>query len=339
MEGIVPKRDSYRVAAWIIAGAALPAVLVLHLLPALIAGCLVYEIVHVLAPLLRITKLSDSRSRLLVVALLASFVVLLIASGTWGIVSCLNSETGSVAGLMQKMAEIVEKSRETLPVWLNAYLPADTESAKETTVQWLQQHARELEYMGKEAGRVVAHILVGMVIGALISLREVDSPQETPPLAAALLDRATKLGNAFRAIVFAQMRISALNTLFAIIYLEVILPVAGIHLPLRKSMIAITFVAGMLPIIGNLISNAVITVVSLGSSLSVALTSLGYLIVVHKAEYFLNARIVGTQIRSRAWEILLAMLVLESAFGISGLIAAPIYYAYLKRELSDRGMV
>jgi predicted PurR-regulated permease PerM len=61
--------------------------------------------------------------------------------------------------------------------------------------------------------------------------------------------------------------------------------------------------------------------------------------VIHKLEYFLNARIVGSQIAARAWELLLAMLVMEAAFGIPGVVAAPIYYAYLKRELSDAGWV
>ena len=31
--------------------------------------------------------------------------------------------------------------------------------------------------------------------------------------------------------------------------------------------------------------------------------------------------------------IVLAMLVMEAAFGIPGVIAAPIFYAYIKREL------
>ena len=61
--------------------------------------------------------------------------------------------------------------------------------------------------------------------------------------------------------------------------------------------------------------------------------------VIHKLEYFMNARIVGTEIRARAWELLLAMLVMEAAFGIPGLIAAPIYYAYLKDELAGRGLI
>jgi predicted PurR-regulated permease PerM len=71
----------------------------------------------------------------------------------------------------------------------------------------------------------------------------------------------------------------------------------------------------------------------------VALGSLTYLVVIHKLEYFLNARLVGTQIRARSWELLLAMLLMEAMFGIAGLIAAPIYYAYLKDELSGARLV
>ena len=33
------------------------------------------------------------------------------------------------------------------------------------------------------------------------------------------------------------------------------------------------------------------------------------------------------------------MLVMEAAFGIRGLIAAPIFYAYLKEELTSRGLI
>jgi len=87
-------------------------------------------------------------------------------------------------------------------------------------------------------------------------------------------------------------------------------------------------------VLGNLISNSIILTLSLSVSGSVALASLVFLVVVHKLEYFLNARIVGARIHAAAWELLLAMLVMEAACGVAGLIAAPIYYAYLKDELS-----
>jgi predicted PurR-regulated permease PerM len=62
-------------------------------------------------------------------------------------------------------------------------------------------------------------------------------------------------------------------------------------------------------------------------------------VVIHKLEYFVNARIIGSRIRARAWELLTAMLVMEAAFGIPGLIAAPIYYAYVKDELTARRLI
>ncbi len=102
---------------------------------------------------------------------------------------------------------------------------------------------------------------------------------------------------------------------------------------------AATFVCGLLPVVGNLISNTLIFIIGLSVSLWVAVAALSFLVLIHKLEYFLNARIIGTQIRSRAWELLIAMLLLEAAFGIAGVIAAPIYYAYLKRELEARGLV
>ena len=48
---------------------------------------------------------------------------------------------------------------------------------------------------------------------------------------------------------------------------------------------------------------------------------------------------MGSQIRARAWELLIAMLGMESAFGLPGIVAAPIYYAYLKDELTARQLV
>jgi predicted PurR-regulated permease PerM len=140
-------------------------------------------------------------------------------------------------------------------------------------------------------------------------------------------------------VVFAQVRIAAINAFFTGIYLAVVLPLLGVHLPLVKTMIAITFVVGLIPVVGNLISNTIIVIVSLSQSLSVAIGSLAYLVVIHKFEYFLNARIVGDQIRAHAWELLIAMVMMEAAFGLAGIVAAPIYYAYVKCELRNRDLV
>ena len=49
-------------------------------------------------------------------------------------------------------------------------------------------------------------------------------------------------------------------------------------------------------------------------------------------------RLIG-EIEAKAWELLLAMLVMEAAFGVPGVVAAPIYYAYVKRELRVKQLV
>jgi len=33
------------------------------------------------------------------------------------------------------------------------------------------------------------------------------------------------------------------------------------------------------------------------------------------------------------------MLAMEAAFGVMGVVAAPIYYAYLKSELTNKGLI
>jgi predicted PurR-regulated permease PerM len=323
-----------QIAAWLITAFLLFLVLKLNLLPALLAGLLVFEVVRLMAG-----RLSWGKARLAAVVVIAFLVILVVSLATIGLVAYFRSDAGSFQALFQKMAEIIDRSRALLPGFVVANLPEDADAIRNAAAHWLQDHAGEVQGVGAEAGRAAAHGLIGMIIGAMLALHEVTERQALKPLAAALQERSVRLAEAFRRIVFAQVRIAALNASFTGLYLAVVLPLLGIHLPLTKSMIAFTFVAGMLPVVGNLLSNSVIVVVSLAHSPGVALGSLAFLIVIHKLEYFLNAKIVGGRISACAWELLLAMLLMEATFGLPGLVAAPVYYAYLKDELRGQGLV
>ena len=330
--------DRVKLASWLLAAGALLLVLSIHLLPALLAGLLVYELVHLTAPLLQ-RRLTSQRAKLAAIALLAVIMIAAVVLAGMGIAAIFRSDAGSMSGLMAKLAEIIEKSRSSLPDWADLSLPGDPDALKDMLVRWMHDHASELQLAGKQTARGFAHVLIGLVVGGLLALREATAAHASAPLAAALAERARRVADAFRRIVFAQVRISAINTTLTAIYLAAVLPAVDVHLTLTKTMIAITFVVGLLPVIGNLISNTVIVLVSLSHSPEMGIASLGFLIVIHKLEYFLNARIVGAQIASRAWELLLAMLTMEAAFGLPGVIAAPIYYAYLKDELRNAGLI
>ena len=98
----------------------------------------------------------------------------------------------------------------------------------------------------------------------------------------------------------------------------------------------LTFVFGLLPVIGNLMSNTLIVLSAMSVSFTTAAIALLYLVLIHKLEYFLNADIIGQRINAKAWELLIAMLVFQAVFGLIGLVAAPIYYAYFKSEMKKR---
>ncbi len=329
---------AHEYAAWALAILSVLFILQFRLLPALIAGLLVFELVHAIFPLFA-RHLSTRRSKVVAVVLVALLVVGAVTSAGFGIIAFMKSEGGSLSALLAKMADILESSREKLPQWIARFLPNNAESIGIDISEWLREHAADLQRIGKETGHSMAQVLIGMIIGALVSLHEACSPDSRAPFARALAERIFRLGEAFRRIVFAQIRISALNTVFTAVYLAVVLPLFGVHLPLTKTMIAVTFVAGLLPVVGNLISNTIIVIVSMAHSPQMAASSLVFLVVIHKLEYFLNARIVGGQINAKAWELLTAMLIMESAFGLPGLVAAPICYAWLKDELTQRELI
>jgi predicted PurR-regulated permease PerM len=96
---------------------------------------------------------------------------------------------------------------------------------------------------------------------------------------------------------------------------------------------------GLIPILGNLISNTLTFIAALTISLGLAGVALLYLVLVHKLEYFINAKIIGTRINASAWELLLALFVMEACFGITGILLAPIIYAYIKSELTQAKLI
>lgn len=326
-------------------------VLAAGFVPALFAGLMVYQLVHLLGPLLVWLSLphaginlsftfSHRAGRWLALFSIVSVIITALAATLLLIIGLLHSGSDNLTHVFTKLAEVLASSRALLPAWLLVWLPlANGEMLRLEAVHWLQTHAQDLSLLSGQVGKGMAHILIGMIIGGLLAMREPDPDKPPGPLVIALLARIKRFGEAFRQIVFAQMRISLLNTSLTAFYLGVALPLAGIDLPFTKTLIVITFLAGLLPIVGNLMSNSVIFILSLAHSPGLALSSFAFLIVIHKLEYFVNARIIGQRINAAAWEMLLAMLVLDHLFGLAGLVIAPVLYAYLKAELKQVGLV
>src|SRR3979409_2461681 len=161
-----PKLSPAVIASYILAASALLLVLQKGLLAALFSGLLVYSLVHLLVPMLG-KKISGQRAKMVSVALLSVLIVVAVSAAIWGTISFLTSDAGSLQVLLKKMADIIEASRGQIPEWLHDHLLDIAESLKQMITAWLREHAVEAKSMGQEAGRTIAHLLIGMVIGAM----------------------------------------------------------------------------------------------------------------------------------------------------------------------------
>jgi predicted PurR-regulated permease PerM len=327
-----------RFSSFVLTGLALLAILELHLLVPFLCGLLVYELVVSFTPFAQ-RFLPSRRGKLFTVGLFSAIVVAAIVGAVLGLVSFFHHDVQNLPKLLVKVAEILDHVRAEIPAALAQYLPDDIADLQASAIDWLRAHVAELRMIGAHTLVTLAETIIALVIGAVLSLREA-VPHSTPgPLAVELTTRAQRFSTAFHRVALSQLSISLLNTTFSAIYLLAVLPMCGVHLPLSKTMVAITFVAGLLPVVGNLISNTIVVIVSLDHSLAVAIASLAFLVGIHKLEYVLGARITGTRIKAQIWELLVAMMAMEAMFGVPGLVAAPIYYAYLKRELLEAGLI
>lgn len=314
------------------AGAAIAAGLLLllwaHLFGALLSALLAYGISSWMVGRLR-RRLPERRAALL--GVLATIVLLAVIVG--GVVSILQENwglQGGLPGLLDRLADFLEKIRGAVPAWLAARLPDSIDQAQQLVVGWLRANAADVRVWGQSALRMAAHVFIGFTIGLLSTLERL--PARGPRWMAVTAAGLENLAAAFSDIVAAQLRIAAANAALTAVFLLVALPLAGVHMPLATTLVGLTFVAGMIPIVGNLLSNGAILIVALTVSPAVAVAALLFLLAIHKLEYVLNAHFVAGRTAVPAPVLLASMLVLEALFGVPGLVAAPIYCAWVFRQ-------
>lgn len=239
--------------------------------------------------------------------------------------------------LLDYVARTVMELRQKLPPDLAASLPAAADEVQHMVASYLRAQAGSLALAGRAWLAALLFAYVGLIVGGLAGVAR--APALRRPLGAQMHQRITIFGEAFRQIVAAQFWIASFNTALTALFLLVVLPLWDLRLPYTPALITLTFVAGLIPIVGNLVCNAVITLVGLSVSPLTAAACLGFLILIHKAEYVINAKVVGSRTHIAVWELLAVMFAAEAVFGPAGLVAAPLFYAYLKKELQAARLV
>lgn len=216
----------------------------------------------------------------------------------------------------------------------------DYDSLKELAIKEVKSQVRYLGTVARFARGAASEfllIIIGVVIAAGLFFNPAFEITRGPPpmknnlyslCAAAVSARFKLFYESFATVMGAQIAISAINTVLTAIF------VLSVQLPYAFLVIGATFVCGLIPIIGNLISNTIIVGIGIIKSPTMALVTLVFLVVIHKLEYFLNSKIVGDRIKTPFWLTLLGLVIGEKLLGIPGMILAPVILHYLKLETS-----
>jgi predicted PurR-regulated permease PerM len=228
------------------------------------------------------------------------------------------------------MAAFAEKNGIELPF-------TDFESLRSTALE----EAREgFAVVGRYAGVASFQFILvaaGLVVAVSIFLGSGWTADKHPPISSEnlyfavtqeLTIRFKSLYQCFAKVMGAQIVISAINTALTAAFL------AFNHYPFAALLAALVFLCGLLPIVGNIISNSFIVLVGFTISSRTGLYALVFLIGIHKLEYFLNSKIIGQRINTPMWLTLIGLVVGERLAGIPGIILAPVVLHFIKVEAS-----
>jgi predicted PurR-regulated permease PerM len=242
------------------------------------------------------------------------------------------------------LPDVADSSIPSASAWAEArqiQLPfTDFDSLKALVVESIKEEAHYLRNVARLAGTTTTafvFVLIGIVAAASLFFNsELDLYRQSHAtknnlyslLSDEIAARFRDFYRSFETVMGAQITISLINTILTAIFVLIIqLPYAALVIPL-------TFLCGLLPIVGNLASNTVIVCLAFTVSLKMAIVALVFLIAIHKLEYFLNSKIIGDRIRNPIWLTLLALIIGERLMGIPGMILAPVILNYLRLELS-----
>lgn len=261
--------------------------------------------------------------------------VILLAAATYGLGYVINQA-------VRVLPEVADQSIPWVIQWAKQHqieVPfTDYDSLKDLALDTVKSQVHNLAGVAKFARGATTQFLlmlgaVVVAIGLFLNPRfELDGEKLAVPnnlyslTCAAIAERFQIFYQSFARVMGAQVAISAVNTVFTAIF------VLSTRLPYAVVIIGGTFLCGLLPIVGNLISNSIVLGIAITVSPKLAIGALVFLVLIHKLEYFLNSKLVGGRIRNPFWLTLLALILGERLMGVPGMILASVVLNYIKME-------
>ena len=228
------------------------------------------------------------------------------------------------------VAEFAERKGIELPFTDYASLKSLAITEVKDDVASAGRHAREAVFK-------FVQLLIGLVVAASLFLSATWGSENEPgtsrdslyaTMVRELSLRFQTFFRSFSKVIGAQFIVSAINTALTAVFLF------WNDFRFAPVLIMLTFLCGLLPIVGNIISNTLIVFVAFTISPRMALAALIFLMFIHKLEYFLNSKIVGDRIKNPMWLTLIGLVLGEKLMGVPGMVLAPVVLHYIKVEAS-----
>ena len=247
------------IAAWTLVGTLLIYVMFVRIVAAVIGGLALYLILDRLALSLskRIPGMAARTTAVILVTLVGGGVVIGAAAFS---ISFLQHHVDTLPAMMRQMADILRSTR----LWLGGYghqlipdVMTDAETIKTGMVDWLKRHADALKIAGGTFSIGLLHVVMGMLLAIVVFFRHVTHHDDEArgPLAMYLTEKVDRFAHVFSRIASAQIKVSLFNTFITALYLLTLL-LLGRTIPFMTTLIVITFIFGLIPIVGNIVSNA-----------------------------------------------------------------------------------
>lgn len=228
------------------------------------------------------------------------------------------------------VTRVIVETRRTLPeriaalerhelfVLVEEHLPDSEELVARVT-----HYASELARSAAELGHLVIAFVIGLILAVVYyfdqeKVRGFRDSVDPSSLGGTLLRWFEHLSEAVSLTVQLQLIVAAAN---AVLTLPILLVLGVPHV---APLMLLIFVSGLIPVVGNLVSGAVLSLVAfqtkgwVGVGLFVGLT-----FVLHKLEsYYLNPRLTSRHVKLPGFVLIVSLLAWEHLLGIAGLFVS-----------------
>lgn len=275
-------------------------------------------------------KLPFTLSKAITAILMIGFFVLIYFSIQWSIKNGIHALMSDNGHTLQLILTSLSDFKEKLPTFFAKKIPTNQSDIE----HFLSGLTASINQNLLGFGGSSIHYFFQTLFSLIISISLIKEPNtDTSRTITLLKNNFLDFINFFKVLMVAQIYVAIWNTLWLAIYIFVMLPIFDIELSYKKTLIILTLFVSLIPALGNIVSNTALLILCIPSGIYVVLTSLIFMVLIHKAEYLINAKIVGQKSNANLVEILMALIIFELLFGLDGLILGPVVYVYIKHFL------